>query len=58
MRKISNFALVALNVGVDLNDPSFWQKGMDYLSMQIEKLERVSILIKIFRSFQRTTPFF
>ena len=28
-------------VGIDLNDPSFWQKGMDYLSMQIDKLEEL-----------------
>jgi oligoendopeptidase F len=28
-------------VGIDLNDPSFWQKGMDYLSKQIDKLEKL-----------------
>ncbi|MFW9852740.1 MAG: M3 family oligoendopeptidase [Candidatus Thorarchaeota archaeon] len=28
-------------VGIDLSDPSFWQKGMDYLSKQIDLLEEL-----------------
>ena len=28
-------------IGVDLNDPTFWQKGINYLTSQIDKLEEL-----------------
>jgi len=28
-------------IGVDLNDPTFWQKGINYLTNQIDKLEEL-----------------
>jgi len=39
-RSLTPDEMLAL-VGIDLSDPSFWQKGMDYLSNQIDKLEEL-----------------
>jgi oligoendopeptidase F len=28
-------------IGIDLNDPSFWQKGIKYLATKVDELEKL-----------------